>query len=76
MGDELTNIFSPVAPVTVTAAPKSSNADVSSVTVAGVEATAGENNTYTVTLPTARNAYSGQLRDRQRRRRDCRRSDE
>lgn len=51
MGDEFTNIFSPWLPVTVTAAPKSSNADVSSVTVAGVEATAGENNTYTVTLP-------------------------
>ena len=51
MGNEFTNIFSPWLPVTVTAAPKSSNADVSSVTVAGVEATAGENNTYTVTLP-------------------------
>lgn len=51
MGDEFTNIFSPWLPVTVTAAPKSSNADVSSVTVAGVEATAGENNAYTVTLP-------------------------
>ena len=51
MGDELTNIFSPWLPVTVTAAPKSSNADVSSVTVADVEATAGKNNTYTVTLP-------------------------
>lgn len=51
MGDEFTNIFSPWLPVTVTAAPKSSNADVNSVTVAGVEATAGENNTYTVTLP-------------------------
>ena len=46
MGNEFTNIFSPWLPVTVTAAPKSSNADVSSVTVAGVEATAGENNTY------------------------------
>ena len=51
MGNEFTNIFSPWLPVTVTAAPKSSNADVSSVTVADVEATAGENNTYTVTLP-------------------------
>ena len=51
MGDEFTNIFSPWLPVTVTAAPKSNDANVSSVTVAGVEATAGENNTYTVTLP-------------------------
>ncbi len=51
MGNKFTNIFSPWLPVTVTAAPKSSNADVSSVTVADVEATAGENNTYTVTLP-------------------------
>ena len=51
IGDEYTDIVSPWLPVTVTAAPKSSNADVSSVTVAGVEATAGENNAYTVTLP-------------------------
>ncbi len=51
MGDEFTNIFSPWLPVTVTAAPKSNDANVSSITVAGVEATAGENNTYTVTLP-------------------------
>lgn len=59
MGDELTNIFSPWLPVTVTAAPKSSNADVSSVTVAGVEATAGENNTYTVTLPYGTDVTAG-----------------
>lgn len=51
MGDESTNIFSPWLPVTVTAAPKSNDANVSSITVAGIEATAGENNTYTVTLP-------------------------
>lgn len=59
MGDEFTNIFSPWLPVTVTAAPKSSNADVSSVTVAGVEATAGENNTYTVTLPYGTDVTAG-----------------
>lgn len=59
MGDELTNIFSPWLPVTVTAAPKSSNANVSSVTVAGVEATAGENNTYTVTLPYGTDVTAG-----------------
>ena len=59
MGDESTNIFSPWLPVTVTAAPKSSNADVSSVTVAGVEATAGENNTYTVTLPYGTDVTAG-----------------
>ena len=59
MGDELTNIFSPWLPVTVTAAPKSSNADVSSVTVAGVEATAGENNAYTVTLPYGTDVTAG-----------------
>ena len=59
MGDELTNIFSPWLPVTVTAAPKSSNADVSSITVAGVEATAGENNTYTVTLPYGTDVTAG-----------------
>ena len=59
MGDELTNIFSPWLPVTVTTAPKSSNADVSSVTVAGVEATAGENNTYTVTLPYGTDVTAG-----------------
>lgn len=59
MGDELTNIFSPWLPVTVTAAPKSSNADVSSVTVAGVEATAGENNTDTVTLPYGTDVTAG-----------------
>lgn len=59
MGDELTNIFSPWLPVTVTAAPKSSNADVNSVTVAGVEATAGENNTYTVTLPYGTDVTAG-----------------
>lgn len=59
MGNEFTNIFSPWLPVTVTAAPKSSNADVSSVTVAGVEATAGENNTYTVTLPYGTDVTAG-----------------
>ena len=59
MGDEFTNIFSPWLPVTVTAAPKSSNADVSSVTVAGVEATAGENNAYTVTLPSGTDVTAG-----------------
>ena len=59
MGDEFTNIFSPWLPVTVTAAPKSSNADVNSVTVAGVEATAGENNTYTVTLPYGTDVTAG-----------------
>lgn len=59
MGDEFTNIFSPWLPVTVTAAPKSSNAGVSSVTVAGVEATAGENNTYTVTLPYGTDVTAG-----------------
>ena len=59
MGDEFTNIFSPWLPVTVTAAPKSSNANVSSVTVAGVEATAGENNTYTVTLPYGTDVTAG-----------------
>lgn len=59
MGDEFTNIFSPWLPVTVTAAPKSSNADVSSVTVAGVEATAGENNAYTVTLPYGTDVTAG-----------------
>lgn len=59
MGDELTNIFSPWLPVTVTAAPKSSNADVNSVTVAGIEATAGENNTYTVTLPYGTDVTAG-----------------
>ena len=59
MGNEFTNIFSPWLPVTVTAAPKSSNVDVSSVTVAGVEATAGENNTYTVTLPYGTDVTAG-----------------
>ena len=59
MGDEFTNIFAPWLPVTVTAAPKSSNADVSSVTVAGVEATAGENNTYTVTPPYGTDVTAG-----------------
>ena len=59
MGDEFTNIFSPWLPVTVTAAPKSSNANVSSVTVAGVEATGGENNTYTVTLPYGTDVTAG-----------------
>ena len=58
-GDESTNIFSPWLPVTVTAAPKSNDANVSSVTVAGVEATAGENNTYTVTLPYGTDVTAG-----------------
>ena len=51
MGDEFTNIFSPWLPVTVTAAPKSNDAGVSSVTVAGFKAVAGANNSYTVTVP-------------------------
>ena len=59
MGDEFTNIFSPWLPVTVTAAPKSNDANVNSVTVAGVEATAGENNTYTVTLPYGTDVTAG-----------------
>lgn len=59
IGDEYTDIVSPWLPVTVTAAPKSSNADVNSVTVAGVEATAGENNTYTVTLPYGTDVTAG-----------------
>lgn len=59
MGNEFTNIFSPWLPVTVTAAPKSNDANVSSVTVAGVEATAGENNTYTVTLPYGTDVTAG-----------------
>lgn len=59
MGDESTNIFSPWLPVTVTAAPKSNDVGVSSITVAGVEATAGENNTYTVTLPYGTDVTAG-----------------
>ena len=59
IGDEYTDIVSPWLPVTVTAAPKSSNAGVSSITVAGVEATAGENNTYTVTLPYGTDVTAG-----------------
>lgn len=59
MGNEFTNIFSPWLPVTVTAAPKSNDANVSSITVAGVEATAGENNTYTVTLPYGTDVTAG-----------------
>ena len=51
MGDELTNIFSPWLPVTVTAAPKSNDAGVSSITVAGFKAVAGANNSHTVTVP-------------------------
>ncbi len=51
IGDEYTDIVSPWLPVTVTAAPKSNDAGVRSVTVADIEATAGENNTYTVTVP-------------------------
>lgn len=51
IGDEYTDIVSPWLPVTVTAAPKSNDAGVRSVTVADIEAAAGENNTYTVTVP-------------------------
>ena len=51
MGNEFTNIFSPWLPVTVTAAPKSNDANVSSITVAGFKAVAGANNSYTVTVP-------------------------
>lgn len=51
IGDEHTDIVSPWLPVTVTAAPKSNDAGVRSVTVADIEAAAGENNTYTVTVP-------------------------
>lgn len=51
IGDEYTAIVSPWLPVTVTAAPKSNDAGVRSVTVADIEAAAGENNTYTVTVP-------------------------
>ena len=49
-GDESTDIVSPWLPVTV-AAPKSSDAGVSSITVAGVTAKAGADNRYTVTVP-------------------------
>ena len=59
IGDEYTDIVSPWLPVTVTAAPKSNDANVSSITVAGVEATAGENNTYTVTLPYGTDVTAG-----------------
>ncbi|MFR7742444.1 MAG: hypothetical protein ACLU3I_03475 [Acutalibacteraceae bacterium] len=45
--------------VSFTEAPKSNDANVSSVTVAGVEATAGENNTYTVTLPYGTDVTAG-----------------
>ena len=45
--------------VLFTEAPKSNDANVSSVTVAGVEATAGENNTYTVTLPYGTDVTAG-----------------
>lgn len=51
IGDEYTDIVSPWLPVMVTAAPKSNDAGVRSVTVADIEAAAGENNTYTVTVP-------------------------
>ena len=51
IGDEYTDIVSPWLPVTVTAAPKSNDTGVRSVTVADIEAAAGENNTYTVTVP-------------------------
>ena len=50
IGDESTDIVSPWLPVTV-AAPKSSDAGVSSITVAGVTAKAGADNRYTVTVP-------------------------
>ena len=45
--------------VSFTEAPKSNDANVSSVTVAGVEATAGENNTYTVPLPYGTTVMAG-----------------
>ena len=45
--------------VSFTEAPKSNDAGVSSVTVAGVEATAGENNTYTVTTPYGTDVTAG-----------------
>ena len=45
--------------VSFTEAPKSNDAGVSSITVAGVEATAGENNTYTVTLPYGTDVTAG-----------------
>ena len=45
--------------VSFTEAPKSNDAGVSSVTVAGVEATAGENNTYTVTIPYGTDVTAG-----------------
>ena len=45
--------------VSFTEAAKSNDAGVSSVTVAGVEATAGENNTYTVTLPYGTDVTAG-----------------
>ena len=51
IGDEYTDIVSPWLPVTVTAVPKSNDTGVRSVTVADIEAAAGENNTYTVTVP-------------------------
>ena len=45
--------------VLFTEAPKSNDANVSSITVVGVEATAGENNTYTVTLPYGTDVTAG-----------------
>ena len=50
VGDEYTDIVSPWLPVTVTV-PKSSDAGVSSITVAGTAAKAGADNQYTVTVP-------------------------
>ena len=54
-GDEYTDIVSPWLTVTVAEAPKSSDAGVTSVTVAGTAAQAGENNSYSVTLPAGTN---------------------
>ena len=59
IGDEYTDIVSPWLPVTVTAAPKSNDAGVRSVTVADIEAAAGENNTYTVTVPYGTDVTAG-----------------
>ena len=52
-GDEYSDIISPWLVVTV--APKSSDAGVASVTVAGTAAEAGENNSFSVTLPAGTN---------------------
>lgn len=42
--------------VSFTEAPKSNDAGVSSITVAGFKAVAGANNSYTVTVPYARSS--------------------